>query len=183
MKYSYTIDEADLLTFQLYVASKSEIVQKKGKNGRTLLVAVSILFAGYFFTQREYIMGSYFALMAVLLVFFYARYYAWKQKLNYRRFIRANYANRFGMREEMETFPNKIHVKDNFGEGDVLRNELNSVVEIDEYFFINLESGSSIIVPKSQIDAHQMKRDLQSLKTTYNEELAWKWSSKLSKAD
>ncbi len=175
MKYSYKIEKEDLLEFQLYTASKSEVLAKKRRNNRAFLVAVSILFAGYFFSSDEVIMGIYFSVMVILLVLFYAKYFSWKQKLNYRRFLAANYSSRFGMEETLETFPTKIHVKDNFGEGDVGASELKSVVEVDTHFFINLESGSSLIVPKANVNATQLKSDLARLKVQMDEELDWSW--------
>ena len=177
MKYTYKIDKEDLLEFQLYTASKSEVLAKKRKNNRAFLVAVSVLFAGYFFSSDEMIMAIYFSAMVVLLVLFYSKFFSWKQKLNYQRFIEANYSSRFGMEESLETFPDKIHVRDNFGEGDVNASELKGIVEIGTHFFINLESGSSLIVPKTQINAAELKNDLARLKIPMEEELNWSWKS------
>lgn len=176
MKYTYKIEKEDLLEFQLYIASKSEVLAKKRRNNRAILIAASTLFSGYFFSSDEVIMGIYFAVMVVLFVLFYNKYFSWKQKLNYSRFIQANYANRFGMEETLETFPDKIHVKDNFGEGDVKASELKSVVEIGSHFFINLESGSSLIIPKAQVNTNALKNDLARLKTTFEEDLNWSWN-------
>jgi len=175
MKYTYKIEKEDLLEFQLYTASKSEVLAKKRRNNRAILIAASTLFSGYFFSSDEMIMGIYFAVMVVLFVFFYNKYFSWKQKLNYRRFIEANYTTRFGMEETLDTFPDKIHVKDNFGEGDVKASELKSIVEIGSHFFINLESGSSLIVPKAQVNTNALKNDLARLKTTFEEDLNWSW--------
>ncbi len=177
MQYTYKVEKEDLIEFQLYVASKSEILIKKRRNSRALLVAASVLFAGYFFTNDEIIMGIYFSVMVVLLLLFYYKYFSWKQKLNYGRFIKANYASRFGMEETLETFPDKIHVKDNFGEGDVKASELSGIVEINNHFFINLVSGSSLIVPKKQVDVANLKKELKRLKTPFEEELSWSWKT------
>lgn len=177
MKYTYKIDKEDLLEFQLYIASASDVLAKKRRNNRVLLVAVSTLFAGYFFSSDEMIMGIYFSLMVVLLILFYYKYFSWKQKLNYGRFIIANYSSRFGMEEKLETFSDKIHVKDNFGEGDVSASELKNIVEISSHFFINLESGSSLIIPKAQVNVEELKKELKRLKSAYKEELTWSWKT------
>jgi hypothetical protein len=179
MQYTYKIDKEDLLEFQLYIASKSEVLIKKRRNSRALLVAASTLFAGYFFTSNEIIMGVYFSIMVVVLILFYYRYFSWKQKLNYGRFIKANYSSRFGMEEELEIFPDKIHVKDNFGEGDVKASELASIVEIGSHFFINLESGSSLVIPKPQVNSVDLKKELKRLKTPFEEELSWSWKTSM----
>ena len=175
MKYSYKIEKEDLLDFQLYTASKSEVLAKKRRNNRALLVAGSTVFSGYFFTSYQLAMGVYFAVMVVLLVLFYYKYFAWKQKLNYSRFIQANYSSRFGMEETLEIFMDKIHVKDNFGEGDVKTLEIDGVISIGSHFFINLASGTSIIIPKEKIDSEAMKKDLAKLKRPFLEELSWSW--------
>ncbi len=175
MKCTYKIEKEDLLEFQLYIASKSEVLVKKRRNSRALLVAASTLFAGYFFTSDELIMGIYFSVMVVLFILFYYNYFSWKQKLNYGRFIKANYSSRFGMEETLETFPDKLFVKDKFGEGDVKESELNNIVEIESHFFINLKSGSSLIVPKTQVDSKELKKELTRLKTPFVEEFTWLW--------
>jgi len=177
MQHTYKIEKEDLIEFQLYVASKSEVLIKKRRNSRALLVAASTLFAGYFFTSDELIMGIYFSAMVVLLVLFYYKYFSWKQKLNYGRFIKANYSSRFGMQETLEMFPGKIHVKDNFGEGDVIASELNGIIEIESHFFINLASGSSLIIPKYQVNSIELKKELKRLKTGFVEELDWSWKT------
>lgn len=175
--YTYKIEKEDLLEFQLYTASKSEVLGKRRRNNRAVLVAASVLFAGYFFTNDEIIMGVYFSVMVVLFILFYYKYFSWKQKLNYGRFIEANYASRFGMEETLEIFSDKIHVKDNFGEGDVKASELTGTVEIASHFFINLASGTSLIVPKAQIDVAAMKKDLSHLKRPFEEQLSWSWKN------
>lgn len=179
MKYTYKIDKEDLLEFQLYTASKSDILAKKRRNNRAVLVAASLVFSGYFFTSDEMILGIYFAVMVVLFLLFYYKYFTWKQRLNYGRFIQANYSSRFGMEERLEIFPDKIFVKDNFGEGDVKASELTGVVEIGTHFFINLSSGTSLIIPKAQIDVSTMKKELTNLKTPFEEKLNWSWKQSM----
>lgn len=179
MKYTYKIEKEDLLEFQLYVSSKSDILSKKRRNNRAVLVAASLVFCGYFFTSDEMVLGIYFGVMVVLFVLFYYKYFTWKQKLNYGRFIQANYASRFGMEETLEVFPDKIFVKDNFGEGDVKASELKGIVEIGSHFFINLASGTSLIIPKAQIDVAAMIKDLSKLKRPYEKQLSWSWKDAL----
>lgn len=175
MKYTYKIEKNDLLEFQLYTSSKSDILSKKRRNNRAVLVAASTLFAGYFFTSNELIMGIYFSVMVLLFLLFYYKYFSWKQRLNYGRFIEANYASRFGMEETLETAPDKIHVKDSFGEGDVKVSGISGVIEIKSHFFINLMSGSSLIIPKEQINSAALKKDMTRLKLPFYEELEWTW--------
>jgi len=177
MKYTYKLEKEDLLEFQLYTSSKSEVLKKKRRNNRAVLVASATLFSGYFFTSDELILGVYFAVLAVIFLLFYFAYFSWKQKLNYGRFIEANYAIRFGMEEELEIFATKIHVKDNFGEGDVKSSELTGIVEIKTHFFINLKSGTSVIIPKNHVNVPELKSELKQLKTIYSEELNWSWKS------
>jgi len=177
MTITYKIEQDDLLEFQLYVASKSPVLHKKRKNNKTLLIGLSAVFAGYFYSSKDLIMGSYFLVVILLLIFLYNKYFAWRQKRNYNRFIKVNYADRFGMQEHLEVYATKIHVKDNFGEGDVKASELKSIVEINSHFFINLKSGSSVIVPKAQVVSSELKFTLKSLKVPFEEEMNWNWKS------
>jgi len=175
MKYSYKIEEEDLFTFQLYTASKSVVLEKKKRNGRLILVAASLAFGGYFLSSNEIPMGLYFCAMAVVSLLFYNRYFLWKHKLNYRRFIRANYSSRFGMTETLETFPNHIFVKDELGEGEVKQEDLEGVIELADYFFVQLQSGTSLIIPKAQVSCDALRKDLTKLKLPFVQELDWKW--------
>ena len=162
MQYTYKIEEEDLFTFQLYTASKSIVLEKKKRNGRFILVVASLAFGGYFLSSDEIPLGLYFCGMTVITFLFYNRYFLWKHKLNYRRFIRANYSSRFGMTETLELFPDHIHVKDELGEGDVKREELDGVVELADYFFVGLKSGTSLIIQNRRYRLSPSKRTLIS---------------------
>ncbi|MDX2359667.1 MAG: YcxB family protein [Crocinitomicaceae bacterium] len=175
MLYTYKIEEADLLTFQLYTSSKSVVLEKKKRNGRFILVAASLAFGGYFLSSDEIPLGIYFCVMAIVSMVLYKRYFLWKHKLNYRRFIRANYSSRFGMTETLETFPTHIFVKDKQGEGEVKREEFEGVVEIEKYFFLKMKSGTSLIIPKAQVANDAFRNDLNKLKIPLVQELSWSW--------
>ena len=79
------------------------------------------------------------------------------------------------MTETLETFPNHIFVKDELGEGKVKREEIEGAIELADYFFVTLASGTSLIVPKAQVANDAFRSDLKKLKLPLVQELDWKW--------
>ena len=71
MTIEYTIEEADFLTHQLYIASRSERIKRKRKRSR-LLVPIAYLVIGlYFYLQQQQNLGYAFFLIGILWFFFY----------------------------------------------------------------------------------------------------------------
>ena len=176
MEFEYQIKESDYLDFQLYTVSKSPRFFKKQNNGRYFLAICSLITASYFLYSKNMGMLAYFGLTTVVFLLFYPKYYKWRQKVHYIKFIRRNYRNLFDKSEVMEVKGKQILLKNYTGEGTINSADLDKISETKNHFFIQLKSGASLIIPKTELtDTSIFKKEIKKLGLPYEVDLEWVW--------
>ncbi|HIP32454.1 MAG TPA: hypothetical protein EYG86_06820 [Crocinitomicaceae bacterium] len=174
-QFNYHLYSEDYLTFQLYTASKSEVVAKKRKSEWMLLWFLPLVFGLYFLTSAEYLLATYFFIVTIVTFFFYSQYFKWRYKKRHLKFILANYQEHFGAEEELVFNADHLFLKNKTGEGKVLLDAVISCVEIPSHLFIKLNTGTSIILPKTEVDEEAVKTQLTQLKINVEHEVNWAW--------
>ena len=176
MIIEYSLGVQDFLNFQLYLASKSARINKKRGRSWFMIILASILAAIYFYFIEIKVLSIYCFLVAILTFLFYPKYYKRKLKKHYQTHIVENYANRIGEPIEMEFADDFLFAKDKTGESKTKISEINIVNETLHYFFVNMSTGVSFIIPKDILDDKQaLKSKFIDLGLSINEELEWKW--------
>jgi hypothetical protein len=176
MKFEYQIEEQDYLDFQLYTASKSPRFFKKQRNGQYFITICSLILACYFIYAKDWGMTAYFGLSTVVFFLFYPRYFKWRQKVHYIKYIRRNYKNLFGRSEEMEVKGKTIHLVNASGSGEIKAAELTKFIETGKHFFIQMKSGASLIIPLHDLkDSTKLRSQINTLKIPVKKDLNWKW--------
>jgi hypothetical protein len=163
MKYTYQLSEEDFLAYQLYTAFHSDSVKRKMQNGRWGLFLGALLLAVLSFLIRYLVMGSYFAVMAVLVLLFFPKYFRWRYQRHFRNHIREHYSGRVGITHSLEFTNEHLLLADKTSEGKVLLSEIKQLVETDQQFFVQLASGVSVIVPKREINAIAFRQQIVDL--------------------
>lgn len=175
------LTEADYLNYQLFHASQSQQIKKARKKVRWLLLGIVLLtaFALYQFnTQWELVMG--YAVGGVVL----AAIYPWYQKVMYsryyRKFVQENYRNLIGRDTELTIGGHELTLKDVDSETRIQFSRIEKIFEVPETFYIKLNTASSVIIPKSQlqnVDAmRKLLQDIASQTQIPFEHLPdWKW--------
>ena len=174
-QFNYHLNSEDYLTFQLYTASHSKVVAKKRKSEWMLLWFLPLVFGLYFLTSNEYLLASYFFVVAVITYLFYSQYFKWRYKKRHLKFILTNYQEHFGAEEELTFNVDHLYLKNKTGEGKVLLDTVLSAVEIPSHLFIKLNTGTSIILPRKEVDIDAVKSELMKLEVEIEEELDWTW--------
>lgn len=175
IKHTYHLDENDYLTFQLYSGSKSEVVTKKRKNEWMIFWFIPLVLGLYNVTNNKLILGAYFLVMAVLIFFFYSKYFNYRYKKRYEKIIRMSYQDAFGSEEVLMVNNEGLHIKNNTGEGKVKLDAVEKITEIKSHIFIKLKEGASIILPKKEIDFVALKKELEKVHLSVQQELDWEW--------
>lgn len=176
MKYEYKVKEEDFLAFQLFAASKSTRIYKKIRNNRIILSFVSFLLCFLAYTKQSIGASIYLGSTAVLLFIFYPMYFKWQYKKKSIASLKASYANQFDELSSIKFESDHLLVKNKTGEGKVLFSEIEEINETEKHFFVKMSNGSSVILPKDNIEnLSVLKKDLSSLNKKITEELAWKW--------
>lgn len=174
MKISYTLGFDDFLSFQLYVFSNSDRIQKKKQRGRFYLGIGSFALSLFFYFQEDALMFYYFAFIGVLILLFYPKYFNWRHKKHYSKHIQETYTERIGRTEELEISDDAILTKDNVGEGRLNLSAIKDVTETAEHFFINISSGQSFILPKRELeDVAEVKAKFQSVQLAICDDQQW----------
>lgn len=152
MTLTYSLDQEDFLTLQLFTASLSDRV-KRQRNKSLVFWSIAFLCLAWLCYQNEdRFLTYYFLGFAILFVFFYPIYSKWFYKRHYRRYVNEPYRNRFGKVASVTIDNEQIHAIDETEESKILISELEKIYEIAEYFFLKLKSGMTLIIPKLKID-------------------------------
>jgi hypothetical protein len=180
MTFELKIDENDYLTYQHFVASKSESVKKKRKRNKIIMPILYFVLGATGFYQNNLLMGILFSVFAVLWFFIYP---LWERKnyiKHYKNFIRENYKDAFGKSAILEISDKTIFIKDELSEAKVSTSEIQEIYEIPTTIFIKMKAGKTLILPKDKIASIQeLKLELTKLanflKISYVSDENWIW--------
>ena len=180
MIIEFTLDEQDLLTHQLFAASKSEQIKKRRNRSRLAAPIVQAGFAILFLVEHKYIPGIIFLCLAPIWYFVYP---LWERKYyekNYRAFIRENQKGLANKTVSLEFTGEHILAKDNGSEGKILFTEIASINEIKALILIRLKGGKAFIIPKSKLDDQEALAGLlenlaAQLNIKYENDKNWEW--------
>lgn len=181
MILNYALDENHYLAHQLYIASKSERIIKKRFKNRIIVPIIYVLFGILLYTIENITLAIVFVLFAVLWYFVYP---IWERKRyvnHYKAFIKENFGSKLNHVATVELGCDFIHTVDNGSESKVSTNEVLEFIEISSVFFVKIDGGQCLIIPKeNSSDVEAIKLRLKELgnilNVPYSEELNWKWN-------
>lgn len=174
MLFTFKIEQNDFLTFQLHTVSKSSTVLKTRRRGQLLTSIAGVLLALNLFVTGSKIAAVVMLAVAISIYLLYPRYHRWKLKSHFLKFSKKNYGSQFGQEESIETKSDHIISKNISGEGKVKSSELVELMEIQNYFFLKMKNGSSIILPKRDIKEEKaLVKELKTMGVTLVQELDW----------
>ena len=170
--FSLTVD--DFLQYQLYVSSKSAQIKRHRRNARLAVPMLYLILSAYIIYNGSTQMGILFLLFGVAWYFLHPIYAKWRYNRYYRKYITQNYNNRIGCEAEITLDGDHIFSKDESGEGKISISAIESLIELPDHFFIQLNTGMSFIIPKKAIDKLDKFRDeFKNLDIPYVDETNW----------
>lgn len=179
MELEYSLDEKDFLEYQLYTASKSKNVNVQRRRTFIILIAVFILFFYSIYSSSESF--PYFMLIIYILLLVVYKIVERKSYINhYKKFIKENNSEGLGIVCTLNFTEKQIIEKSKLGESKINYESLSEINEIQNYFFLKLLTGKSLVIPKSEInDMNEFRIKLSEIKKhcnlKENIELDWKW--------
>lgn len=173
-KFTYTIGEQDLFDWQMYEASRSKHASKRRRNRWIVISLLLALLTGMSFLTNRTVLGIYFGSMTLLSALFYPRWQRWLHIRHYRKHIREAYAKRIGTEEHIALDSEYLSTQNESGEGKIKLEAIDRVDETERHFFIYLQAGGAIIVPKSGIETpDELRAGLQDRGIMVHHELDW----------
>lgn len=180
MTLHYSITQEDLITYQLYTASKSERIKKQR---RSTWIWVGALLLVFVFSERErnwdLISIIVFGAIIVLFVLFIHIYQSYYYKRHYTKYVLDTFKNNSGSGSTLVFNETNIEMTDSESSTTVTLASIERIDEIKDHFFLQMKQGGSIVIPKRvntekdlNIEFHQLAK---SLNIQFNSEPNWKW--------
>ena len=148
MHYTYTIEENDLVAFNLQIALNSEDTKKKRKISTYILTVLAVCFTLFFIYRHEMAMAVVTFLIGIITLLFYPKYFNQQYKKQFRIQVKKMYPNRIGKDVELEFTDTHAILKSKNSENKTEYSAFINVEETKDYFFLKLDVGNAIILPK-----------------------------------
>lgn len=180
MKITYSLDQNDYLTNQLYQASINKSVSNTRRKSVVFVVLLFLLIAGITYDKGNQLQSYLFIAMALVSLFLYPIYLRNHYKKHYTKYIIETYKNRFGQTSEVLFEDHQLSCTSNNSESKFNVNLIEEIHEIDNYIFVKLNSSGNLIIKKSEIpnlsDLIAYLKDLAKQRNVnYIEAFNWKW--------
>lgn len=180
MNITYRIDENDLLTYQLFIASISERIKKKRKLNRLYPFILYSVVALLSLMLVDYLLAILFLILAVLWFFIYPLWERKRYISHYRGFIRENFVGKDDVESTLEITKESIIVKDPSMESKISTSEIEIIYEIPTAILIKLTLGASLILPIDKITEienvrSELKELARQLEIDYVLKENWEW--------
>ncbi len=149
MTIEYSLTEDDFLEYQFYIASKSKLNRKRRTQARIFISLAYLILGAYFLYQHEnYVIGGALVIFAVSWFVLYPYYSKWRYRRYLKGFIRENYSNRVNQSATLILDSDAIEAKSGSSKSSIAYSEIESLIERENHFFIQLVTNLSLIVPK-----------------------------------
>ena len=178
---SYNVSPEDYLTYQLYMASKSKEIKTKRRRNWLLIPILYIVFAVLaFFLGKQKNIALVFSILAGCWLLIYPFYIKWMYKDKFKKAIIKNNKEIFGKIISLKIEGDKFIINDTLHKKSNQLSEIAIIQEISSHFFVKLNKGSSIIIPKKDTDKTKdivafITELSKSSKIKISKELDWKW--------
>ena len=179
MRFEYSLDMQDFLTFQLFTASRSPLVMKKRRRNRIVIPVVYLFLALVLVAIGSFISAIVFTLIGLAWFLFYPVYERRLYPPRYKKYLAENLANRFGKPVLLEFSQDLVFTRDFMGEEKINLSQAEELAEIGDYYFLKFNSGASLIIPKRAVSNQEASRFFSELVARLNikhtVDLEWVW--------
>jgi hypothetical protein len=174
MKIQYHIHEEDFYTYQVFTASQSSRIKRKRMRDRLMLLAMCVLGMWHFYDDNAG-MTFYFAVVFLVVLFGFGRYFNWRFKAHYRAHIKEYYSGRFGLEETLVLEDEVVISTNKLGESKLNISEFEKISETKSHLFLSLSTGNTLIIPTHAEGVEAFKQKLMDKGVTVEPCFDWKF--------
>jgi hypothetical protein len=158
------LETKDYLAYHLFLASKSDSLKKR-RFLHWFSVPLMYIVTGIVFVYLNgaEIVRTIFFVTAGLWFIFYPFYSKWAVGRFLLRQVNARYANLVGKEGGIHLTEKKIIVKGHDASMDIDYKDVKDIIELPDHFFIDLNIGSSLILPKQKIEAKMLAEAIKKI--------------------
>lgn len=173
----YRLSVEDLVESQMYASTKSDFHKKRRKRSRWLITIFYVIVGVYLIAYENYAPGLSFAIIGIAWYFLYPLYATWR----YRSFFKKQTTKFFKDLTEKTLYftfeANHLVSSDGDNESKVAWKELSAFIEVDHHFFITLNNGNTLVLPKSEIeDKNELIQIFKNKDVDFIQDFNWKFS-------
>jgi Ca2+/Na+ antiporter len=180
MTIAFTLSETDLLTHQLFAASKSKGVQKRRAKGKLFLLLIYMAVGLFIWDRNGVVTGGIFFLVCLPLYLLYIYMECKQYVTHFKTYVSEVYTNRGMTTTTIAIDERIITMKDGDNESTVPLSEVEVIYEIGSLYSLGLSTGQSIVIPKSNVTpaenlAPYFREVAGRFGIPYEQELSWRW--------
>lgn len=182
MKVNFTLETADFLEHQLFVASISDTVRKQRLKTR-IGIPISYMLIGLVMSiyKKDLVPVIIFAAIAVAWFFLYPIRDRKRYEKHYRNYVNENAKDMVGKPHEVAFEAGVIRQSSEAGEARVNMTDVKEIYELKTIIMIRLKSGGSLVIPKLRIENLEALRSYlqemaleMDLRFSINDQWEWK---------
>ncbi len=180
IELEFNLDEDDYLNLQLYAASQNPLIKKQRKRRTFIIPGFFVLLGIVSFYSLPPYAGCIYIILGIIFFILYPFYSAWLYKRHYKRHVKQYYDQAASNHISMKIDDESIMTFDAKGESTIKINTLEEIIEIGDYFYLQLSKAAYLIIPKKKIDSEKLLRQhLIECRNAYNIPITidpnWKW--------
>jgi len=180
MTYTFQLEESDFLTQQLYRMSKLPATRKAKIYGWIGTPVIFIAMGLFFWRSNNLALTWYFIGLTVVAALFYPYYHRCRYKRHCAKHVHNSVREMSDLRMSLTFEKSHALVAGKTGESKLNYSEFKQINEIESHFLLELNSGQTLIVPKSEISNQpgfltELQQCATAHKIYWNSELNWSW--------
>ena len=180
MKFTYHLNEQDILTHQLFILSQSKSFQKRRAKGSMFLLLLYMI-TGIFIWQRNGpVMAAIFYVICAPLYFLYRKLEVKQYAKHIGNYVREQYKD--AVKNDLVLEIDQEHITSSGGDHHQSMPwlELESITELENLYVLNFRNSNAIIFPKNNLqDKEAVHRLLvekaNALGVPFDVQVKWKW--------
>lgn len=177
MTLEYTLEKDALLTYQLYVASRSPRISRQRKRARWLVAFVAVALGGSYVYLQMYAGAAILMCLGLAWFLAYPMYSAWYYRRHYEKHVEEALSGL--TRTKVSVGLNGVLLlQDHTAESRVKLDHIETIVQIPGYTMIMLSSGQAVTLPEKQLGDELnpfVEALLEKSEARFSQEPEWKW--------
>lgn len=151
MTFKYALTRDDYVAHQMHLTAVTPAKRRKQRRGYWLSTGVFVAVAvyGLLLDSLDLVVGG--VVLTVITLLLYPKYQRWQYRKHYRQHYDSLSQGQVGPEGTLTIVRDRIHMSDTTGESTLNFTAVTQVDETADYFYVRLQQGSSIILPKSEV--------------------------------
>ncbi len=151
MTITYTLSEADYVTYQLFTASTSPAIQKKRRKVWLLITAAFVMLALLFYDTGSMFLAAMFLLYGLFTLVFYPLFARRQYLKYYQDLVRHTFYQVVNKPVQCTFSDDRLELSDELSKSTIQYRALTAIQHIPGYYYLIVRGCQYLILPKAQL--------------------------------